>query len=1192
MYPSVSSEQSSYRYSISNKTLNVIVGDVLDIYGKIKPSNATVQSFHFQSSDPAIVEASDLITSGGYAYGTITAKTTGTVTITVTLNNNFTDSITVNVAAPSISNLKVSGLPYPDYFLRGQYDYPVPYYYDPSTIKWYRKNDSSRPDAGDAIKDVQDAVYSGGIYRITEDDLGKYISWGVTLVDYEGNTYPEIISEPQLITSAQDEELQTSSFTGVLDGKRSFQRPDLPSEDVSKVYDSSDITTVSDDKFNYFYTNVTPKISGKYSLWVDQAALKDLGGRDVSDSVLFLYKDSFDPNQPLKNLIAGNDDTNPSTHGHDTYNDADRPLSYMPDLELEANANYVLVLSTFANGVTGDLSFKGIGPGELSITIPSPLIPIDDQKLSDVYAGYIEGKQETKTISVSMTGTDDVNNIATSLSGANADAFGITQPAATKLQTSEPSTTFNVYAKNNLPPGTYTALVTVSGDQITPVTFHVEQVVQPNDSPILQSVVPGDSHAVVTWQEVPGASAYKVYKSLAPDSYGTLQETVGESVYQLDITGLANGVTYYFSVSAIKGDTESAHSGQMSARPQIPAPGAPTILSAVGGDRKVSLTWSPVDTTVGYSVYSSEFSGSYGENFLVVGGTEANVDVPGLINGHTYYFIVKAVNAGGSSEPSQEVSATPLAVPAAPTDVTATAGNGKATVSFTPSADNGGSVITSYLVKSVDGQISVTGSESPMTIPNLTNGISYSFTVQAINSVGEGLASDPSNVVTPYKPHKNSSGSGSTSTSTPSANESSTPSQGADVLVNSKAESVGYASTAQVGGRIVTSVVLDPVKMKTKLDGEGQGAIITIPVHSDSDVVIGELNGQLVHSMEEKQAVIEVKTDLASYSLPAQQINIQAISKQLGQNVDLKQINIRIQIAKPAADAVKLVKDSAEQGRFKIVVQPVEFTVTGSYEGKDIEISKFDAYVERSIAIPDDVDPSQITTAIVVEQDGSVRHVPTKIVQIGGHYYAKINSLTNSLYAVVWHPLEFKDVEEHWAKQSINDLGSRMIIDGVSSDRFNPDQSITRSEFAAILVRGLGLKLTQDANSFRDVNKTDWYNAYIQTAYTYHLVNGFEDNRFVPEGYITREQAMSMIANAMKLTRLPVGSQMPASQALAVFEDMNAASDWAKDNISACFQAGIVSGRSDVQLAPQEHISRAEVAVIIQRLLQKSGLID
>jgi len=124
------------------------------------------------------------------------------------------------------------------------------------------------------------------------------------------------------------------------------------------------------------------------------------------------------------------------------------------------------------------------------------------------------------------------------------------------------------------------------------------------------------------------------------------------------------------------------------------------------------------------------------------------------------------------------------------------------------------------------------------------------------------------------------------------------------------------------------------------------------------------------------------------------------------------------------------------------------------------------------------------------------------------------------------------------------------------------------------------------------VNKTDWYNAYIQTAYTYHLVNGFEDNRFVPEGYITREQAMSMIANAMKLTRLPVGSQMPASQALAVFEDMNAASDWAKDNISACFQAGIVSGRSDVQLAPQEHISRAEVAVIIQRLLQKSGLID
>ncbi|MFC5471307.1 S-layer homology domain-containing protein, partial [Cohnella suwonensis] len=243
-------------------------------------------------------------------------------------------------------------------------------------------------------------------------------------------------------------------------------------------------------------------------------------------------------------------------------------------------------------------------------------------------------------------------------------------------------------------------------------------------------------------------------------------------------------------------------------------------------------------------------------------------------------------------------------------------------------------------------------------------------------------------------------------------------------------------------------------------------------------------------------------------------------------------------------------------------------------------------------AIPGGVDPSKITTGVVVDPDGTVRHVPTKIVVIDGKYYAKVNSLTNSTYSVVWHPLAFKDVAQHWAKDAVNDMGSRMVISGIGNDMFNPDQDITRAEFAAIMVRGLGLKLENGSSPFADVKTTDWYSGAIQTAYAYKLISGFEDGTFRPMDKITREQAMTIIAKAMEITGLGASlGAKAADELLSPFADASNASEWAKSGIADCLQVGIVSGRSGTQLAPKAYISRAEVAAIVQRLLQKSELI-
>jgi hypothetical protein len=168
--------------------------------------------------------------------------------------------------------------------------------------------------------------------------------------------------------------------------------------------------------------------------------------------------------------------------------------------------------------------------------------------------------------------------------------------------------------------------------------------------------------------------------------------------------------------------------------------------------------------------------------------------------------------------------------------------------------------------------------------------------------------------------------------------------------------------------------------------------------------------------------------------------------------------------------------------------------------------------------IPDAFDPNKITTGVVVDPDGIVRHVPTKVVPLDVKYYAVINSLTNSTYSVVWQPLEFSDVANHWAKDAIIDMGSRMVIDGTGNGMFSPGRDITRAEFAAIIVHGLGLKLENGASDFFDVKVADWYNSVINTAYSYQLISGFEDGTFRLNDKITREQAMVIIGKAMTIT--------------------------------------------------------------------------
>ena len=198
----------------------------------------------------------------------------------------------------------------------------------------------------------------------------------------------------------------------------------------------------------------------------------------------------------------------------------------------------------------------------------------------------------------------------------------------------------------------------------------------PPAAPTGLSATVGNAQVSLSWARPPSnggaaVSGYNVYVSTAAGSQGTKVGSVGTTSYA--VTGLQNGTTYYFEVTAFNAVGAGPASAQVAATPAPPAPPpptpsappAPTGLSATPGNGVVSLSWaapSPNNGTgvSGYNVYVSTAAGPQGTKVGSVGTT--SYAVTGLQNGTTYYFEVTAFNTVGEGPASAQVAATPVAL--------------------------------------------------------------------------------------------------------------------------------------------------------------------------------------------------------------------------------------------------------------------------------------------------------------------------------------------------------------------------------------------------------------------------------------------------------------------------------------------------------------------------------------------------
>jgi glucuronoarabinoxylan endo-1,4-beta-xylanase len=168
-----------------------------------------------------------------------------------------------------------------------------------------------------------------------------------------------------------------------------------------------------------------------------------------------------------------------------------------------------------------------------------------------------------------------------------------------------------------------------------------------------------DSEVALSWNSVGGATGY--YANRATASGGPYTRLTSTATASFVDTGLTNGTTYYYVITAYNAAGIGARSSEVSATPRQSGPGG--LLVSLG-DARVTLTWNAASGASSYNVKRS----------LAAGGPYTNLATPAqnsytdtaVTNSTTYYYVVSAIRSGVESANSAEVSATPVAATVGP----------------------------------------------------------------------------------------------------------------------------------------------------------------------------------------------------------------------------------------------------------------------------------------------------------------------------------------------------------------------------------------------------------------------------------------------------------------------------------------------------------------------------------------------
>ena len=169
-----------------------------------------------------------------------------------------------------------------------------------------------------------------------------------------------------------------------------------------------------------------------------------------------------------------------------------------------------------------------------------------------------------------------------------------------------------------------------------------------------------------------------------------------------------------------------------------------------------------------------------------------------------------------------------------------------------------------------------------------------------------------------------------------------------------------------------------------------------------------------------------------------------------------------------------------------------------------------------------------------------------------------------------------------WYYAAVEFAYERGLLVGVSGDRFAPQLPLTRNMAVAVLHRLLGQPGSSAAVPFTDVAQGSYYDSALRWAYSQGVVTGRGAGSFDPEQSISRQELAVMLYRGGK----SAGLSTAGGGSLTGFNDTDSVALWAREAVGWAVDSGLIHGRTNGDLDPAAPLTRAEMAVILNRFCQ------
>ena len=341
--------------------------------------------------------------------------------------------------------------------------------------------------------------------------------------------------------------------------------------------------------------------------------------------------------------------------------------------------------------------------------------------------------------------------------------------------------------------------------------------------------------------------------------------------------------------------------------------------------------------------------------------------------------------------------------------------------------------------------------------------------------------------------------------------------------------------------------------------------------------------------------ILRIVKDGVTLELPVSVIDVESLLETMDTTAD--RLFIRVGIEPASDDLLTEIEQAARNLGANIMTTPMDFDITAvGPDDQTIELNDFgNVYVTRTLPLEQVTGTDRLVGVVYDETAKTLRFVPTTFVknEDGTIAGAALKRPGNSVYTVLSRSKTFSDIRGHWAQEEIEAMAGKLIIEGISPILFEPDRDITRAEFAALLVRALGLTLDNGAGGkFSDVSPNDWYASVVGAASEAGLIKGYPDGTFGPNRNITRAEMAAMMVRALDFVgQKPELTSGETAALLSKYTDRGEL-DWAEPEFAAAVKAGIIQGMTENTLAPRELATRAQAAVMLERMLRGVGFIE